>query len=166
MTSGHFLSSAVVHHPYHPNHQYQYYKQQEHQEQYHHHFPTLSTIIPAVSRLHSLPHHHIIIRRAILPQWQHSSPANDHHQPFPSPTITITTTPTDTLTKKIDMIQIDEELKALKKKRKRLRQLREEVRKLSDHLKSKRIFAKSKLLNCLSYLKYILLKNANDFTKF
>ncbi|CAG9535833.1 unnamed protein product [Cercopithifilaria johnstoni] len=133
MTSGHFLSSTIDHH-HHSNRRYQQYHEQE---QYHHHFPTLSTIAPAVSRLHFLPHQHVIIRRASLPQQQYSPSIKDH----------FTTSSPVTLIKKIDMLQIDEELKALKKKRKRLRQLREEVRELSDHLKSKRIFSKSEFLH-------------------
>uniref|UniRef100_A0A0R3S0P4 PAPA-1 domain-containing protein n=1 Tax=Elaeophora elaphi TaxID=1147741 RepID=A0A0R3S0P4_9BILA len=127
MTSGHFLSSNV----YQQHHSNRRYQQQ--QEKYHY-FPNLS---PAVSQLHFQPHKHVIIRRASLPQKQQHSPyAKDYS----------TTPPAIALMKKIDMLQIDEELKALKKKRKRLRQLREEVRELSDHLKSKRTFSKSKLL--------------------
>ncbi|VDO21977.1 unnamed protein product, partial [Brugia timori] len=93
--------------------------QQLHQQQHH-----LPIIVPAISRSRQ----HAITRRAIQSQHQHLSFTNDYHS----------TTPTLKLVKKINMLQIDEELKALKRKRKRLRQLREEVRELSEHLKNKR----------------------------
>ncbi|KAM3720158.1 Dynactin subunit [Dirofilaria immitis] len=101
---------------------------------HHHLLLTHPTFIPVVSRLHFLPDQHIITRRDNLPQQQHSSFI--HHK-----THHAITTPTVTVVKKVNMLQIEEELKALKKKRKRLRQLREEVRELSDHLKSKRTFS-------------------------
>ncbi|KAL3993859.1 hypothetical protein ACH3XW_19325 [Acanthocheilonema viteae] len=119
VTSGHFHSSTS--------------NRQHYQQEHYHHLSTISVIAPAVSRLHFLPQRHVIIRRATLPQQQYASSLNGH---------STTTLPSVMLIKKIDMLQIDEELKALKKKRKRLRQLREEVRELSDHLKSKRIFSK------------------------
>ncbi|VDK88982.1 unnamed protein product [Onchocerca ochengi] len=123
MTSGgHCLS-----HRYHSNHQYQ----QQQQEEYHF-LPTRSVLIPAASRLQLPPNQHAIIRRDSPPQQQYSPPGKIH-----------STTPTVTLVKKIDMSQIEEELKALKKKRKRLRQLRGEIRELSDYfLNSKQVFSK------------------------
>ncbi|VDP22108.1 unnamed protein product [Onchocerca flexuosa] len=126
MTSGGHFLSPTSNHRYHSNHQYQLQQQENY-----HFLPTRSALIPAVSRF--LPHQHAIIRRDSSPQQQYSSPVKTHP-----------TTPTVTLVKKIDMSQIEEELKALKKKRKRLRQLRGEIRELSDYLKSKQVFSKGK----------------------
>ncbi|VIO94044.1 Uncharacterized protein BM_BM12165 [Brugia malayi] len=147
ITSGHFLSTttsiatiastttttttAIDHHNHssyrHKQLQLQQLQQLQLQQlQQQHHLPI---IVPAISRSRQ----HAITRRAIQSQHQHLSFTNDYHS----------TTPTLKLVKKINMLQIDEELKALKRKRKRLRQLREEVRELSEHLKNKRTSVKT-----------------------
>uniref|UniRef100_A0AAF5Q3C9 Phospholipase A(2) n=1 Tax=Wuchereria bancrofti TaxID=6293 RepID=A0AAF5Q3C9_WUCBA len=151
ITSGYFLpttttttttttstttTTTTIDHHNHSNHRHKQLQLQlqlqQRQRQHNHHLPI---IVPAISRLHEIQpsHQHAIIRRAIQSQQQHLSFTNDYH----------TTTPTLKLVKKVNMLQIDDELKALKKKRKRLRQLREEVRELSEHLKNKHASVKT-----------------------
>lgn len=95
MTSGGYFLSPTIDHQHHSDRRYE--QQQQQQQEKYHHLPTLSAIVPAVSRLH-LPsqQRHIIIRRASLPQQQHLPPANDH--PTSSPAVTFV--------KKIDMLQV------------------------------------------------------------
>uniref|UniRef100_A0A915PG66 Uncharacterized protein n=1 Tax=Setaria digitata TaxID=48799 RepID=A0A915PG66_9BILA len=135
MTSGYFVFATDQQQQ--QQHHYLHH-QQQYQENYKQQKDDFSTpLIPVVPRLHLIPQQHVIIRRDNFPHHQQLQPdkgSSHHHHPA--------IVPTASMMKKSDMLQIEEELKELKKKRKRLRQLREEVRELSDHLKSKRTFSK------------------------